>query len=38
MHLANCEIDMRTMTSVAAFLLAVLTFTAAQGAEDKTYV
>jgi TRAP-type transport system periplasmic protein len=38
MHLANCEIDMRTMTSVAAFLLLVLTFTAAQGAEDKTYV
>jgi TRAP-type transport system periplasmic protein len=39
MHLANREIDMRTMTSVAAFLLSsVLTFTAAQAAEDKTYV
>lgn len=39
MHLANREIDMRTMTSVAAILLSsVLMFTAAQAAEDKTYV
>jgi TRAP-type C4-dicarboxylate transport system substrate-binding protein len=39
MHLANREIDIRTMTSVAAFLLSsVLTFTVAEAAEDKTYV
>lgn len=40
MQLVNREIDMRTMTtSIAAFLLSsVLTFTAAQAGEDKTYV
>ena len=39
MHLADREIDMRTMASIAAFILwSVLTFTVAQAAEDKTFV
>jgi TRAP-type C4-dicarboxylate transport system substrate-binding protein len=39
MRLANREIDMRTMISIAAFIWwSVLTFTAAQAAEDKTFV
>lgn len=39
MHRANREIDMRAMTSIAAFILwSVIIFTAAQAAEDKTFV